>query len=307
MAPTSPTATLSVSVVVPTRNRPTQIGQCVETLLAVGGFKELIVIDQSDGTDTEKILSNIVDRRLRYVRTDTRGVTLARNLGIQLSSGEIVACTDDDCRATPDWAGNIVAIFSSDPQVAVVCGRVRVPDEVWGAGFTLGFEPHEREWYQRFPPPERDWGITANLALRKDIIARVGDFDPVLGSGAPLVSGGEPDFIFRVLRAGFKVVNASEVVVEHYGVRTAGRETRRLVRGYASGTGAAFWKHVRLGDRQALGIYLAFIGVNLREVTVNLRSGRRPQGLAFLVAFLSGTVKSYQFRIDRRTRQYIRR
>jgi glycosyltransferase involved in cell wall biosynthesis len=265
------------------------------------------VIDQSDGTQAEQALSRFVDPRLRYVRTDTRGVTLARNLGIERSDGDIVACTDDDCRVAPDWASTIAAIFDADPQVAVVCGRVRVHADVEGAGYTLGFEPRVREWQGHYPPADRDWGITANLALRRDILKRVGKFDPILGAGAPLISGGEPDFLYRVLRAGLKVINASEVVVDHFGVRAPGLETRKLIHGYMLGTGAAFWKHVRLGDAVALGVYLNFIATILRGIGINLLREKRPQGLGYLIAFLRGTVQSYRFRVDRNLRQYIPR
>src|SRR5258708_31619083 len=88
----------SVWIVDPTRNRPSPIVPCVASVLATMSFRELIVIDQSDGDATEKGLSQFSDPRFRYVRTDTRGVTLARNLGIDLSRGDIIACTDDDCR-----------------------------------------------------------------------------------------------------------------------------------------------------------------------------------------------------------------
>jgi hypothetical protein len=178
---------------------------------------------------------------------------------------------------------------------------------MWSSGYVLGFDPKVRVWQRRFPPPDSDWGITANLALRRTILPRVGDFDPYLGAGAPLTSGGEPDFLFRVLRAGYKVVNASEVVVDHFGARAPGPAAQRLIRGYASGTGAAFWKHVRLGDRQALGVYLDFVRFSTRAIGINLIRDHRPQGLGFLVAFLSGTLKSYRFRIDRRRRQYLPR
>ena len=123
----------------------------------------------------------------------------------------------------------------------------------------------------------------------------------------PLTSGGEPDFLFRVLRAGLKVVNAREVVVDHFGVRAPGRESKKLTRGYASGTGAAFWKHVRLGDTAALGLYLSFVGDSARAVCRNLIRDKRPQGLAFLLSFVAGSLKSYQFRVDRESRQYVPR
>src|SRR5258708_924846 len=129
----------AISVVVPTRNRPTQIVGCAEALLATAGYQELIVIDQSDGYETQTAMSKFADPRLRYIRTDTRGVTLARNLGIELSLSEIVGFTDDDCRVTTDWASNIATIFSADPEAAVVCGRVRVPEGLHQSGYTATF------------------------------------------------------------------------------------------------------------------------------------------------------------------------
>src|SRR5205085_589933 len=146
------------------------------------------------------------------------------------SRGEIIAFTDDDCRVAPDWISSIAHIFGSDSDAALVCGRVRVPEEIQQRGFAIGFEPQERDWFKRFPPPARDWGITANLAVRRSVLLRVGSFDPVLGPGAPLLCGEEPDLLFRVLKAGMKVVNAREVQVDHLGARAPGAESTELWR-----------------------------------------------------------------------------
>ena len=140
------------------------------------------------------------------------------------------------------------AVFAGDPQVAVVCGTVRVPEEIQHLGYAEGFEGKQREWQGEYPPLGQDWGITANFSLRRSVLSEIGDFDPFLGAGAPLCSGGEPDFLFRVLRAGYKVINANEVVVDHYGIRKPGEEFRKLIMGYSAGTAAAMFKHVRLRD-----------------------------------------------------------
>ena len=89
---------LTLSVVVPTRNRPAHIVECVRSVLATDGYADLIVIDQSDDTATQDGLSAFDDVRLRYVRTETRGVTKGRNLGMSLSCSDAIAFTDDDCR-----------------------------------------------------------------------------------------------------------------------------------------------------------------------------------------------------------------
>jgi glycosyltransferase involved in cell wall biosynthesis len=299
--------TLRVSVALTTRNRAEHALACVKTILVNEGFDRLIVIDQSDGNETEAAIASLNDNRLQFIRTASRGVTQGRNLGVELAQADVIAFTDDDCRVAPDWIPALTSIFANDPEVAVVCGCVRVAEAVKDLGFTEKFEPQERVWQGRYPPFGRDWGITANLAVRLDVLARVGKFDPLLGAGSPLRSGGEPDLLFRVLRDGFKIVNASEVSVDHLGVRKHGEESRKLIRGYAIGTGAALFKHIRMGDIAALKLYLRFVAANARRACANLVRGKRPDGLGFLLFFLAGALASYKFRIDRNSRRYMLR
>jgi glycosyltransferase involved in cell wall biosynthesis len=298
---------LTVSVVVPTRNRPEHIVQCVCSILANRGFQNLIVIDQSDDCATQEKLAHIHDRRLEYVRMHARGVTRARNLGIEASDSDIIAFTDDDCRVPPDWIDRIVDIFESDPRAAVVCGRVVVPPEIQHLGYAAKFDCKQRELQNRFPVLVNEWGITANLSVRRSILATVGPFDPMLGSGAPLRSGGEPDFLFRVLRAGFKIVNAREVIIDHLGVRRPGPEWTNQMSDYGKGMAAALFKHVRAGDPVGLAVYLRNLGTTAGAVSRNVLKGRRPLGARYLLAFVAGTLGSLRFRVDRHRRLYVER
>jgi glycosyltransferase involved in cell wall biosynthesis len=295
----------SVSVVVPTRNRPDHALACVKELLRCDGFLEIIVVDQSDGDATEVALASLADSRARCVRSHLRGATNGRNVGIDLSRGEVIAFTDDDCRVALDWVTRIADIFQNDPDAAVVCGRVYVPEELAKDGFAIGFEPEVREWWHRFPPPDRDWGITANLSARRAVFERLGKFDPLLGPGAPLRCGEEPDLLFRVLKAGMKVLNAREVQVAHLGVRGHGSESSELWNTYGVGTSAALFKHVRLGDLDAAKLYLQHLGIMGRLVTKNLLTGNRPTGLRYTWAFLSGALASMKFRVDGAQRLYV--
>lgn len=300
-------ANLSVSVIVPTRNRSVHAEACAKSILAANGFVDLIFVDQSDDRATAEALSKIADPRLRYYSSDTRGVTKSRNLGMAMSSSDIVAFTDDDCRVSLDWIEKTKAIFASDPEVAVVCGRVCVPEEIQHLGYAEGFEPQRREWQGEYPPLGRDWGITANFSIRRSVLDKIGEFDPLLGAGAPLRSGGEPDFLFRVLRAGYKVVNAKEVLVDHYGIRKPGEEFRKLIMGYSAGTAAAMFKHVRLLDPDGTKVYLRFLASTLLRVSGNVLRGRKPTGANYLIAFMSGTFASFKFGVDRKRRQYVER
>ena len=107
-----------VSALVCTRDRPGALVKTVGSLLASDGIQfELIVIDQSDGPESEQALATLVsDPRLRYVRSAVRGKGAALNEGLRLTRGEIVACTDDDCEAPPDgWREWPARLKSSPP------------------------------------------------------------------------------------------------------------------------------------------------------------------------------------------------
>jgi GT2 family glycosyltransferase len=273
-------------------------------VLACDRVDELLVIDQSDGRETETELAHL-DPRIRYLRSDLRGATNGRNAGIELSASDIIAFTDDDCRVAPDWTSRLIAIFAQDPDAAVVCGRVRVPPSLEMEGYTTTFEPEVREWRGHFPPPGHDWGITANFAVRRRVFTEVGPFDTRLGPGTVLGCGEEQDFLFRVLKAGLKVVNAREAEVDHLGVRAHGPQSTELWRQYASGTSAALFKHVRLGDVDAMGLYLRHLAGCGKLILTNMLHLHRPVGLGYALAFVSGAFASFRFKVDRAGRRFV--
>lgn len=293
---------LTLTVAVPTRNRPDHALACVQALLAIEGFESLIVVDQSDDAATRDAVAGLGDARLSYLRTPTRGVTHARNIAIERCATAVVAFTDDDCRVTADWAKRLLTVFE-DPEVGVVCGRVQVPPELQQHGWAESFHPRQRQWHRRYPPMGQ-WGITANMGLRMDAVRQVGPFDVMLGAGAPLRSGGEPDLLFRMLRGGWKVINADEVVVDHLGIRKPGAQSASLLSGYGVGTAAAFMKHVRLGRVAAARILAGFIATTTLRVAVAVARRKRPSGAGFLVSLLRGIGESWRYPIDRERGDY---
>jgi glycosyltransferase involved in cell wall biosynthesis len=293
-----------VSVTVPTRGRPQHIHGCVASILAcVGPAFEVIVVDQSDDGLTEAALRPLAgDSRLRYLRSGTRGVCAARNVGIGESRGNILVCTDDDCRARPDWLARLVERFDREPQAAVLCGKVYVPQEVAGTGYAVSYAAQADELTIE-SMRRGSFPVTANLAFRSETVERVGRFDEALGSGGPLRSGGEPDFLLRVLRSGLRIFDAPDAEVAHLGVRV-GREAPELMRRYLFGTGAAMAKHARLGDPwgwQLLGTYVKYFS---RQAARNLLRTGRPRGAEEAVALVVGALASFRFRVDARSRLY---
>ena len=296
-----------VSVTVPTRGRAEHVHECVASILACTGPPfEVIVVDQSDDRLTEEALAPLLgDERLRYLRSETRGVCAARNQGIAASRGEILACTDDDCRVSPDWLERFRQAFERRPEAAVLCGRVAVPEELTKNGYAVSY-PAENVELTIEGMRRGSFPLTANLALRRKTAIRVGPFDEALGAGGPLKSGGEPDFLLRVLRCGLRIFDAPEAQVVHLGIRR-GTARGELMRKYVFGTGAAMAKHARLGDPWGallLGTYLRyFSGQALRSL---LRTGS-PRGVGVAASLIAGALFSLRFRVDAESRLYTRR
>src|SRR5438445_6681082 len=106
-----------VSVVLPTRNRPEQLTIAVKSILANTFAEfEVIVVDQSsDDLTAARVQRLMADHApVQLVRDHGAGSSRARNIGIAASKGEILAFTDDDCEATPDWLAELAAEFQRD-------------------------------------------------------------------------------------------------------------------------------------------------------------------------------------------------
>ena len=90
---------------------------------------EIIVVDDGSTDETSEIVRPFLSRsRVRYLRTDNRGVSNARNLGIQHSTGEIIAFLDADDVWRRDKLELQLPLFS-DPTVGVVYSLQEMFDE----------------------------------------------------------------------------------------------------------------------------------------------------------------------------------
>ncbi len=296
----------SVSVVVPTRNRPGHIGPCVDSILRQPGNFELVVVDQSDGDSTERLFAQRADPRLRYIHSATRGASTARNIGIGTTRAPIIAFTDDDCRVSPDWLARLLAIFAADPEVAVVFGRVSLPEGALARGFGAEFQPQRRVYQHCFPGPSVPWGIGANMAVRRSLVERIGAFDELLGPGAVFPAAEDTDFAIRALSGGFKIIHAGEVSVLHLGIRE-GAEASLLVRGYGVALGAAFAKHLRLGTPGSARLLSGWLASHGSRSIHNAVRGRKPSGFGFVVGLLWGVGRSVRHDVDRAAHVYANR
>ena len=88
----------TVSVVIPTYNRADVLPRAIDSALGQSVADiEVVVVDDGSTDDTEALVADYEDDRLRYVAHETnRGANVARNTGIEAADGEYIAFLDSD-------------------------------------------------------------------------------------------------------------------------------------------------------------------------------------------------------------------
>lgn len=295
-----------VSVVICTRNREDKIANAVGSVLAVGypSF-DLTIIDQSTSDGTRKALEDILaaDSRVSYHHFDEAGLSRAYNRGIERSTGEIMAFTDDDCIVPEDWLTSIVRAFDAEPDGELLYGRV-VP-------FGEGAENDELTPSLDVPVPRRlskkdgfqVFGMGANYAARRSLFDRIGPFDEVLGGGGALKSSQDFDIAYRAYKAGSVTLLRPEVSIRHDGRRER-EDWPALLLAYGTGDGGFYTKHARCRDPYAMYLLTRQLGGSFVKWVVKVLLLRHPNNWNYIRGFLTGLRGSFRFKVDRKKRLY---
>ena len=242
-----------VAVVICTRNRPDKIGQAVASVLACEHPDfDVTIVDQSTSDATAAVITPMAeqDGRLRYFHVDEAGLSRAYNTGVRLTTGDVIAFTDDDCIVPPDWLTRITAAFAADPEGDLLYGQVVALAGDAEPGLTPYLEINKPERLSR-KSGFKVFGMGANFAARRRLFESIGGFDEVLGGGGPLRSSQDFDLAYRAYRAGRIILLRPEVRLQHDGRRES-EDWPTLLRNYGVGDGAFYSKHVRCRDGYAL-------------------------------------------------------
>lgn len=119
------------SVIIPTYKRDTDLSECIDSLVAQTQLPlEIIVIDNANSAGTREVVSS--KQRLcgekilfKYIQNGERNSpTIARNIGIQESSGTNLLFLDDDVILEQEFIENILNVFSMYPVAIGVQGTI---------------------------------------------------------------------------------------------------------------------------------------------------------------------------------------
>jgi glycosyltransferase involved in cell wall biosynthesis len=294
---------MALSAIVPTHDRPAELRRCLETLqaqdVAASEF-EVVVVDDGSRADIGTVVAQVTAQGpipMRCERQPLTGLNGARNHGVTVASGDILAFLDDDTLVSRGWASALLRAFDNYP-CAGVGGRVELqlagPEPEWMgelryylAAYDLG---SESRWLGDDPVP-----VGANCAVRRADFDRLGGFrrglDRLAGS---LVSNGDTEFFRRLRGAGGRLryepgacvihcIPAERLTVEYF-------IKRHHAQGVSDELLLRLQGHVAtLGHKAGLAREVATAGTAFCK---DILRGRDPVRSRFLVSYWAGRLSA---------------
>ena len=266
------TASPFISVIIATRDRPSRLATCLDSLLQqdYATFDVVVVDNAPSSQETADLVTRryASTSRVRYVREDKPGLGRAHNRGLADVAAPIVAFTDDDVIVDSRWLSALASHFAASAKIACVTGLI-LPAELetraqyWAerhGGFGKGFERKlydigaHRSAGRLYPYAAGQFGSGANMAFRTDVLRQIGGFDSALGAGTLARGGDDLAAFFEVIQTGHQLVYAPDAIVWHHHRRDEAGMYRQAF-GYGVGLGAYLTKLVL--DRPASLFQLA--------------------------------------------------
>lgn len=181
--------------------------ESLRTQTLPSGSFEVIVIDDGSTDDTPGVLEaeqRLGELRLTWRRNDRSvGPGASRNLGWRLAKAPLIAFTDDDCEAEPQWLAAGLAAWSE-----------REDRFVQGRTTPIGRERHRlglKAYSYEITAPDEDYQ-TCNMFYPRVLLERLGGFDH---ASFPRAVGEDTDLGWRAREAGADCVFAPDAAVQH--------------------------------------------------------------------------------------------
>ncbi|RKZ50910.1 MAG: hypothetical protein DRR16_05580 [Candidatus Parabeggiatoa sp. nov. 3] len=270
------------SVIICSRNRASQLAECLAKI-PNDSFEthdvEMILVDSASSDETAKMMADHAAKAIYPVKCFTApkaGLGLARNLGIEAATRELLVFTDDDCYLSDDYIVQLLHNFDKE-RYQFCGGRILLWDET-DAMVSVNYHN------EFFLIPAGSFLAAgtiqgANMVIHRDVIEKVGGFNPHMGAGTQLRCE-DIELLGRAGMNGFTGAYLPQLVVYHHHRRKPGpvvnqlRQENDIARGayYACMSDQGFLNYWFEGMKQSLTTEAGF-GQNQYQVLVNELQG----------------------------------
>jgi glycosyltransferase involved in cell wall biosynthesis len=172
----------TVSVIIPAYNQAQYLAAAIESALAqTYGDLEIIVVDDGS-TDQTPTIAQQFGGAIHYLRQENRGLSRARNRGLEAAQGQFAAFLDSDDLWHPSYLDQVVAALKSSPRaVGAFAGWQYV--DAKGTLLPQAIIPFGAKSSQLEQDlPWRCAVVPSGIVVRRQLVQECGGFDPQLSA-----------------------------------------------------------------------------------------------------------------------------
>ncbi|MGZ5051700.1 MAG: glycosyltransferase family 2 protein [Methylobacter sp.] len=202
---------MKISLVLATLGRDWELAVLLESLInQTHQDFELIIIDQNKDGKIDAIVEPVSScLYVKHVKVDFTGNARARDYGIGLARGRIVAFPDDDCAYENNVLEKVVAEFKQRPDMAIL---VAGSYDFSTSGFSVGVNSPNAGYFSRF----NMMGVEFTQFFdRKRIDNKQFYFDHDFGIGSKYSGAEGFELLYRLLRAGGTAFYNPDIRIYH--------------------------------------------------------------------------------------------
>jgi glycosyltransferase involved in cell wall biosynthesis len=188
---------------------------------------EIIIIDQNQSDLLSDLDKSFLDLNIKIIKSNIKGLSLNRNIGLKNAIGRIISFPDDDCTLYPDTLSTVDKILE-DESIGFCLGRIFDRKKM---------VPIIKKWPSKSNAINKLNSYFLNssitLYLKRELLIT---FDENLGVGSRYGSCEDADFIYRILKNGGQGIYNPKLEVWHPSPDLE-RANLKKVENYASGFG----------------------------------------------------------------------
>ena len=224
-----------VSVIVCSYNGGQTLEACLRSLKKIDyPDYEVVVVDDGSTDHTKEILSH--HPWVNAIYQTNHGLSVARNVGAAAATGEIIAYTDSDCMADPDWLYYLVGTLLSGNYAGVGGPNISPPAQNWHQACVAAAPGGPSHVLLTDVVAEHIPGC--NMAFYRCAFEKVGGFDPEYRK-----AGDDVDFCWRLQQEGEVIAFSQSAIVWHYRRFTL-KAFRKQQEGYGEAESLLRFKHL---------------------------------------------------------------
>jgi glycosyltransferase involved in cell wall biosynthesis len=200
-----------IAVIVPAYRVAAYLPEALDSLVAQSFSDwEAVVIDDGSPDDVAAVVRPyLADSRIRFLSTENRGVSAARNAAVAHSSAPLLALLDGDDRLRRDYLSSMVAAMDGDPEaVFATCNA-----QFFGSGSRVGRTVRDGRAKDRIGTLatvlDRSFNVYCGTTFRRAAFDRTGGFDPQMRGSEDL------DFWVRLLLDGGHALYVDQVLADY--------------------------------------------------------------------------------------------